>query len=66
MFHNSKLKLKPKNGGQEDPVICGTGNLKITSSRAKTIFVFDLKLFSNLKTISLHVPFRTIRYLCPN
>ena len=42
---------KPKNGRREDPVICGCGNLKATSSRARIIFIFDLNSFSNLKTI---------------
>ena len=28
---------KRKNGRREDPVICGTGNLKTTSSRVKII-----------------------------
>ena len=45
---------KRKNGRREDPVICGTGNLKATSSRAKIIFIFDLKSFSNLETICSH------------
>ena len=50
-----KIQVKKrKNGRQEDPVIyCGTSNLK-TSSRAKFIFILDLKPFSNLKTISSH------------
>ena len=43
---------KRKNRRQENPVICGTGNLKTTFSRAKIIFMYDLKLFPNLKTIS--------------
>ena len=48
-----KIQVKKrKNGRREDPVICGTGNLKATSSRVKIIFIFDLNLFSNLKTIS--------------
>ena len=42
---------KRKNGHREDPVICGSGNLKATSSYAKIIFIFDLNSFSNLKTI---------------
>ena len=29
---------------RDEPIICGTGNLKTTSSRAKIIFIFDLKL----------------------
>ena len=45
---------KRKNGRREDPVICGSGNLKATSSRAKIIFIFDLNSFSNLKTICSH------------
>ena len=45
---------KRKNGRRENPVICGSGNLKATSSRAKTIFIFDLNSFSNLKTICSH------------
>ena len=45
---------KRKNGRREDPVICGSGNLKATSSRAKIIFIFDLNLFSNLKKICSH------------
>ena len=45
---------KHKNGHQEDPVICGRGNLKATSFRAKIIFMFDLNSFSNLKTICSH------------
>ena len=47
-----KIQVKKrKNGRREDPVICGSGNLKATSSRAKIIFIFDLKSISNLKTI---------------
>ena len=45
---------KRKNGRREDPVICDSGNLKATSSRAKIIFIFDLNSFSNLKTIRSH------------
>ena len=52
LFFKTQVK-KRKNGRREDPVICGTGKLKTTSSRAKIIFIFDLKSFSNLKTISL-------------
>ena len=40
-----KIQVKKhKNGRREDLVICGSGNLKTTSSRAKIIFVFDLKI----------------------
>ena len=47
-----KIQVKNrKNGHRKDPVICGTGNLKATSSPAKIIFLFDLKPFSNLKTM---------------
>ena len=50
-----KIQVKKrKNGRREVLVICGTSNLKTTSSRAKFIFILDLKLFSNLKTISSH------------
>ena len=50
-----KIQVKKrKNGRREDPVICGNGNLKAISFRAKIIFIFDLKSFSNLKTISPH------------
>ena len=45
---------KRKNGRREDPVTCGNGNLETTSSRAKIVFIFDLKSFSNLKTIFSH------------
>ena len=49
-----KIQVKKrKNGRREDPVICGSGNLKVTSSRAKIIFIFDLNSFSNLKAICL-------------
>ena len=48
-----KIEVKKrKNGRREDPVISGAGNLKTTSSRAKIIFMFHLKSFSNLKTLS--------------
>ena len=51
-----KIQVKKrKNGRREDPVFCGSSNLKTTSSRGKIIFIFDLKSFSNLKTISSHV-----------
>ena len=41
-----KIQVKKrKNGRREDPVICGSGNLKATSSRAKIIFTFDLNSF---------------------
>ena len=50
-----KIQVKKrKNGRREDPAICGSGNLKATSSRAKIIFIFDLNSFSNLKTICSH------------
>ena len=45
---------KRKNGRGEDPVVCGCGNLKATSPRAKIIFIFDLNSISNLKTICFH------------
>ena len=45
---------KRKNGRREDPVICGTNNLKTTSSHVKIILIFDLKSFLNFKTISSH------------
>ena len=45
-----KIQVKKrKNGRREDPVICGTSNLKTTSSRAKIIFIFDLKSFSKFE-----------------
>ena len=47
-----KIEVKKrKNGRREDQVICGTGNLKTTSLRAKIIFIFDLNSFLNLKTV---------------
>ena len=47
-----KIQIKKrKNGRREDPVICGTSNLKTTST---FIFILDLKSFTNLKTISSH------------
>ena len=50
-----KIQVKKrKNGRRGDPVICGSSNLKTTSSQTKIIFIFDLKSFSNLKTISSH------------
>ena len=50
-----KIQVKKrKNGRREDPVICGNGNLKATSSRDKIVFIFDLNSFSNLKTICSH------------
>ena len=58
---------KRKNGRRENPVICGSGNLKTTSSRAKIIFIFDLKSFSNLKTIcSRAISNGLLRTVCPN
>ena len=45
---------KRKNGRREDQVICGTGNLKTTFSRAKNIIIIDLKSFSDLITKSSH------------
>ena len=53
--------IKRKNGRREDPVICSTSNLK-TSSRAKIILIFDLKSFSNLKTILNGL----LYCICPN
>ena len=53
LFFKIQVK-KRKNGRREDPVICGTSNLKTTSSRAKFIFILHLKSFSNLKTRSSH------------
>ena len=50
-----KIQIKKrKNERREDTVICGSGNLKVTSSRAKIIFIFDLNSFLNLKTRCLH------------
>ena len=54
---------KRKNGRREDPVICGTSNLKATSSRAKIILIFDLKSFSNLKTICSHAISNGLLYM---
>ena len=49
-----KIQVKKrKNRRREDPVICGSGNLKATS-RAEIIFMFDLNSFSNLKTVCSH------------
>ena len=53
LLFKSQVK-KRKNERREDPVICGTSNLKTTSLRVKIIFTFDLKSFSNLKTMSSH------------
>ena len=58
------FKKKRKNGRRKDPVICGAGNVKTTPSRAKTIFIFNLKSTSNLKTLSSHVISDGL--LCPN
>ena len=50
-----KIQVKKrKNGRQEDPVICGSGNFRATSSRAKINFIFDLNSFLNLKTMCSH------------
>ena len=50
-----KIQVKKlENGRREDPVIFGTGNLTTIPSRVNIIFIFDLKSFSNLKTISSH------------
>ena len=50
-----KIQVKKrKNGRRKDQVLCGTGNLKATSLRAKIIFIFDLKSLSNLKTVCSH------------
>ena len=50
-----KIQVKNrKNGRRENPVICSSGNSKATAFRAKIIFIFDLKSFSNLKTIRSH------------
>ena len=50
-----KIQVKKrKNGRREDPVVCGSGSLKATSSRAKFFFIFDLNSFSNSKTICSH------------
>ena len=58
---------KRKNGRREDPVICGTSNLRTTSSRFTIIFIFDLKSFSNLKTISSYAISNDLLYtVCPN
>ena len=54
---------KRKNGRREDPVICATSNLKATSSRTEIIFIFDLKSFSNLKTISSHAISNGLLYM---
>ena len=44
-----KIQVKKRNNERrENLVICGTGNLKTRSLRAKIIFIFDLKLFSYL------------------
>ena len=38
-----KIQVKKrKHGRREDSAIYGTGNLKITPSRGKIIFIFDL------------------------
>ena len=59
-----KIQLKKrKNGRREDPVICGSGNLKATSSCAKIIFIFDLNSFSNLKTIRSHAISNGLLYM---
>ena len=59
-----KIQVKKrKNGCREDPVICGTSNLKTTFSRAKIIFIFDLKSFSNLKTITSHAISNGLLYM---
>ena len=59
-----KIQVKKrKNIRREDPVYCGTGNLKTTSSRGKIIFIFDLKSFSNLKTISSHAISNGLLYI---
>ena len=55
---------KHKNGRREDPVICGSGNLKATAFRAKIIFIFDLKSFSNLKTICSHAISNGLLCMC--
>ena len=50
-----KIQVKSgKNRRREDPVICSSGKLKTTSSRAGFIFILDLKSFSHLKTTSSH------------
>ena len=54
---------KRKNIRREDPVYCGTDNLKTTSSRGKIIFIFDLKSFSNLKTISSYAISNGLLYI---
>ena len=60
-----KIQVKKhKNGRREDPVICGTSNLKATSFRANIIFIFDLKSLSNLQTICSHAI--SVCYVCPN
>ena len=59
-----KIQVKKReNGRREEPVICGTSNLKTISSQAKNIFIFDLKSFSNLKTISLHAISNGLLYM---
>ena len=63
-----KIQVKKrKNGRREDPVICNPSNLKTKSSRAKFIFILELKSFSNLKTICSHAISNGLLYaVCPN
>ena len=59
-----KIQVKKrKNGRREDPVICGSSNFKTTYLQAKIIFIFDLKSFSNLKTISSHAISNGLLYM---
>ena len=59
-----KIQVKNrKNARRESPVICGTSNLKTTSSQAKIVFIFNLKSFSNSKTISSHAISNGLLYM---